>query len=538
MRSANDDPFDVAVGQARRGEMDAAAATLEQLLRARPDHARAWAMRGSLRLQAGRPQEALDCYERSLELRPDDAATQLNRGNALSGLNRTAEALASFERAIALSPGLAAAHGNRAQALNVLDRFGEALESADRALALDPRSVNAWRHRGQALGGLERPEESLECYRSALAVGAPGQRSETLSEMGQAFERLGRADAAIAAYDEALALEPAAALARFRRGRARLTQRCFAAGWDDYEARWLCPSFTDASAGQVTPALRARLTLAPRPQDLAGRRVLVLAEQGVGDEIMFGGVLPDLIARAAAVTCVVEPRLAGLFTRSLPAATILAGPVDAGLDLAGFDRVVALGSLAGAFRRSADAFPRTPYLAPAPAVTEAWRARLGPRTTRLRIGLSWRGGASRTGGPARSMTLETLRPLLERADCEVVSLQYGDTAAELATINATLARPMRNFPAHEIDDFEQLAGLVVALDAVVTVQTALAHVTGATGQRGMVMIPERAQWRYADTGETMPWYGSLRILRQGEGEGWTPVIARVGEALDAMAPHP
>ncbi|WP_293677696.1 tetratricopeptide repeat protein [uncultured Phenylobacterium sp.] len=452
----------------------------------------------------------------------------ITRGRALFGQGRFGAALAAFDEAIAVHPRSPLAHSGRARALVALGRAGEGLASADRALGLDPGLADAWRGRGLALLELKRPDEALAAFRAVAPAGTPVEQADSVADVGLALAGLGRHDEASATYDEALAIAPHAPLARYRRAWVRLLRRDFAGGWDDYEARWLQ---RHATAGHMTPAFRERLTLGPAVDDLRGQRVLVVAEQGVGDVIMFASVLPDLAAIAAKVTCVVEFRLLTLFSVSFPDIEVVAGSGPALVDLARIDRVVAIGSLPAAFRRAEADFPGRPYLRPMPRTVEAWRARLGPSPGLRRIGISWRGGAAQTGVAARSMPLETLRPLFEHPGYEVVSLQYGDVTAELAAVNAGLARPIVSFPRKEIDDFEALAGLVCALDGVVTVQTALAHLTGAIGQLGLVMIPPRPEWRYGDGGTDMPWYASLRLFRQADGEGWAPVLGRVIEAL-------
>jgi hypothetical protein len=166
-----------------------------------------------------------------------------------------------------------------------------------------------------------------------------------------------------------------------------------------------------------------------------------------------------------------------------------------------------------------------------------WAERLGPADGRRRVGVSWRGGIDRTGRGARSMDLAQLRPLFDLPGCEFVSLQYGDVAGEVAAANAGLVSPIRVFPAADIDDFDDLAGLVRNLDLVVSVQTALVHLTGALGAPGLVMVPAMAEWRYGAHGATMPWYGSLRLFRQGEDADWAPVVeAVVREARARLGP--
>jgi len=533
--SRSDDLFAAAKEHAGRGLLEAAQAALAQLLHEEPHHLPALRLQGAVLSRRGQLHEALETFERALEIAPEDIPVLLRRGEVLAELERYPAALATFERVLALQPGLAAGHSGRARILVTLGRAAEGLEAAERALALEPGRAEALRQRGLALRDLNRPLEALEAFRAVGCGSTPGERSDNLADIGLALEALGRLDDALATYEEALEAAPTAPLARYRRGFVRLLRGDFAGGWPDYEMRWRRRYVPRDAVGHMTPALRQRLTLEPTPQALEGQRVLVVDEQGVGDVIMFASVLPDLMAVAAHVTCLVDHRLLNLFSVSFPGVEVVAGHGPALVDLTRIDRVVAIGSLPHAFRRSAGDFPGRAYLAARPAVVETWRARLGPPQGRLRVGISWRGGVAQTRTSARSMQLETLRPLLERDDCEAVSLQYGDVATEVAEFNRTLPRPILSFSPAEIGDFERLAGLVAVLDVVVTVQTTLAHLTGAVGQRGLVMIPSRPEWRYLAAGERMPWYRSVRLFRQREPGAWSEVIADVGAALSDTA---
>ncbi|MCW5759314.1 MAG: hypothetical protein KIS90_06065 [Phenylobacterium sp.] len=303
-------------------------------------------------------------------------------------------------------------------------------------------------------------------------------------------------------------------------------------GWADYEARFGIRRFPETAGAQVTAALSGALTTSPSADALAGRRVLLLGEQGIGDQVMFAGMIPDLQAVAASVTCVCEPRLVRLFRAAFPGASF-AGPAEAQVRRSGIDRVVAMGSLGSAFRRTRADFPGRPYLTPSDAARARWAERLGPRTTRLRVGVSWRGGLPNTRRDQRSLALEQLAPVLGLPDCEVVSLQYGDAAAEIAAANASLSRPIRAFAATDLNDFDDLAGLVSNLDLVVSVQTALVHLAGGLGRPCLTLVPFNAEWRYMAAGETMPWYGSVRLLRQAGPGAWGPVIEAAAAAVAA-----
>ena len=525
--------YDAALALARAGRMADAAAALQAVLQSDPDDAAAWSLLTAVRQRLGQPEAALACAREVVRLTPEDAGAHLTCGNLLAGVGRPADALASFDQAALLAPDLAFAHNNRANMLNRLERSDEALAAADRALALDPSLAHAWRHRGLALLGLGDGDGAVSAYRRALAAAGPTERYDALCDLGHALSAAGGYDEALELLDEAVSMQPAAAMARFRRSETRLTLGDLAGGWDDYAARWDVAEFARDNR-EMTPELRRRLVLAPQADDLRDRRVLVVCEQGLGDEIMFASVLPDIAAIAARVTCIVDPRLLRLFSRSLPQAAFVAAGSAQRVDPADFDRVVALGSLPSIFRRAQGDFPGRSYLSPDPAVTEGWRRRLESAGPGLRVGLSWRGGVKRTRAAARSLTLAALEPLLSREDCVFVSLQYGDVTDEIAAANAGGRRPILAFPAAEIHDFEDLAGLVGALDVVVTVQTALAHLVGAMGKDGLLMIPRWPEWRYGLRGDRMAWYRALRLVRQIEPGDWSPVLADVGLRLDAI----
>ncbi|MGZ6019787.1 MAG: tetratricopeptide repeat-containing glycosyltransferase family protein [Phenylobacterium sp.] len=526
--------FADAVAQAQAGRFDDACATLEGLLAANPGDATAWAMLGSLRLELGRLDAAIESYDRALALRPNHAASEVNRANALKQLGRPAEALAGYDRAIALEPDLAPAHNNRARALIDLERYDEAATSARAALALQPAYANAWMNLGTALYRQGEFASALEAYERAEQLG--GDRYEAQFNLGTTLASLGRFDAAARRFEAALAIDPAAATAHHSLSLIRLAQGDFARGWAGYAHRWGV-THTSGRTWGFAEGLRDHLAISPTAADLAGRNVAVLAEQGVGDQIMFASLLPDLEAAAAQVTLVCDQRLAGLFAASFPGIEVVGADHSGSLRVSQFDIALPMGSLAGAYRNREDQFPRSAYLKPAADVAQAWRARLGPKSRRLRVGVSWRGGAPTTRATARSMPLSMLRPLLTRDDCEFVSLQYGEARAEVEAANADLPSPIRLFDKAEIDDFEQLAGLLCGLDLVVSVQTSIIHLSGALGTPCFTMIPQTPEWRYMIARDDMPWYGSVRLFRQTDEAGWPPVIDRIVAAVAEFHPH-
>lgn len=513
------------------GRLEEAVASFDAALKRRPDAADVHLARGAALMALRRPAQALESFEAAAALQPDSVAIRNSRGNALLSLSRDREALADFEAALEAAPDYATARYNRGVALMNLEDYEAALEAFDAALALDPQHVEALNNRAIALIEVGRLDEAMAMLNAALAR-RPGD-PQVLSNRGHVLERLGRTEEALALWEQALAADPQYANAHWRRALVRLGRGDFAAGWGDYEHRWRVDTFLRNSSGQVTRRLRAKLDPTLDRADLAGRHVLALGEQGLGDAVMFASMLEELRADAATVTLACDPRLTRLFGQSFPGVRVI-NPASIPHPAA-FDRILALGSLGRLYRNRLEDFPATPYLSTAPEARRQWVERLGPKTTRLRIGLSWRGGIPRTGRVERSLALADLKPLLDLPDCEFVSLQYGDVADEIEAANAGLARAVRAFPKEDLDDFEDLAGLVQSLDVVVSVQTALVHLCGGLGAPCVAMLPMRPEWRYAALPDRMPWYGSVELVRQPDAGAWAPVVDEIAERLRRRA---
>lgn len=506
------------------GDQEGAVENYSKALTLDRDYVPALIGRAAQRLAIGRSQDALDDAVRAAGLKPELAAPHRQMSLALTQLGNLEEALAAINRALEIDELNAESHQRRAKLLFHMRRFGESLAAADRSFALMP-SAEAQVQRGKALLQTQDKAAALAAFDAAITLDPNAY--DTHISRGVTLNYLGRYREAIAGFENAMAVDSRRALAYFRRAQGRLRLGDFAAGWADYERRWDADNFLWISAGFVTPPLRERLDPGLTRDDLKGRSVLLAGEQGVGDQIMFASMIPDLLPEAGPVTLACDRRLHGLFGASLPALNLLPAPPDP----KSFDRVLAMGSLGRLYRNAAADFPGTPYLAPRQAVTAAWGDRLGSQQGRFRVGISWRGGTDYTDGALRSVPLADLEPLLCLPDCEFVSLQYGDSAAEVEAMNARLPRSVRLFPPDAIDDFEQLAGLVCSLDLVVSVQTTLIHLCGAIGAPAMVMVPFMPEWRYGIESASMLWYRGVRLERQGSPSDWRSVIEAVTAAV-------
>jgi Flp pilus assembly protein TadD len=475
------------------------------------------------------PGKAANTFRRILLKEPRRLDALVGLGCELRRLGRAEEAEAWLRKALRIRPDEPTALRTLGGQLQLQGRYAEAIALSDAALAVQPGCGAAWLTRGDSLANSGRQDLAVEDYLKALAD--PGIAFDALLRLGKMYRVLGRLEEARGALDRALVLQPDSPLPTYERALLALETGDFAAGWRDYEARWRSDRFA-GTWGFVAPEMIPALKTGPSALDLAGKRVLLMGEQGIGDQVMFASQIPDLASVAASVVCVCEPRLLRLFAASFPAVTFL-DPKTARIDGDAVDVLVAMGSLGSAFRQTWADFPGAAYLKPRAEVRARWAERLGAAKARLRVGLSWRGGTPQTGRQNRSIPLADLGQILALGDCEFVSLQYGDVAAEIAAVNAGRSEPIRAFPPEDFSDFEEMAGLIANLDVVVSVQNAAVHLSGAIGTRCLTLVPHNPEWRYLRSGQAMPWYGSVRLIRQTTPGDWGPLIAEAAAALSA-----
>jgi tetratricopeptide (TPR) repeat protein len=470
---------------------------------------------------------AAESYRRALALNPESAEAHFSLGLVLRFAARLQDAAYHFERAVTLAPAFREAAKECALSQIQLEQFNAALKVVQDALRLAPAAGDLHATLGFVYLKMHRPHAALECYDTARSLGHDD--AELWCNRGCVLQELGRIPEALEAYDRAIALQPGFPVARFHRALARLLVGDYANGWPEYETRLVseehprrpgsCPRW-DGSA-------------------LAGRTIWVYGEQGLGDEIMFASCLPELVARAR--RCIIEcnPKLESLFQRSFPQAVVFAAqperPVSEVLNAETVDCEVPLGSLPLYMRRARPDFPpHRGYLRADPQRVATWRERLSSLGTGLKVGISWRGGTHVSRSPLRSIPLPQWSPIFDAAPAQFVSLQYGDNAGELEDFSARQGRRIVHWQ-EAIDDYDETAALVCALDVVVSVCTAVIHLGGALGRPVWVMVPSNPEWRYGSAGDGMPWYPSVRLFRQRAFGEWPPVIAAVANELRTLA---
>ncbi len=461
----------------------------------------------------GRPEEALTSLHRAIELAPEDAALHYNLGNTLMDLWRNEEALSAFTRATALAPAMAVAWQNRAIIETRLVLHEAALASCDRHAALAAQSAQAHEARGEALMALGRPAEAIAAFEAAARFSP----NLAIAHMNQAhaLDVTGQIEEAKQAIELALREDPEMAVAHCNAASLYLSTGDFTRGWQEYEWRWKMDYFRPHRRDLPAPLWLGR-------EDLAGRTILLHAEQGFGDTIQFCRYVPMVAALGARV--VLEAQRGALsLLRSL------AGPAEwiARTDpLPAFDLHCPLMSLPLAFNTQANTIPWSgPYLAADPLRVAAWRERLGPAHGR-RIGLAWSGARGFGGDAFRSAPLQSWANLI-RPGFDYVCLQKDVRDPDRA---AAAALGVRLFDA-DIIDFADVAALATLMELTISVDSAPAHLAGALGRPVWVMLPCHAEWRWGRAGDTTPWYPTARLFRQATSLDWHEVTERASLCL-------
>jgi Flp pilus assembly protein TadD len=482
-----------ALAHHQAGRLEEAEALYRAVLAAEPRNADALHLLGVAAQQQGRPAEAVALIGRALEIVPGFGPAHANLGNALLVLGRMEEAAQSFRRAADLDPGNADVRNNLGVALNALHRSAEAEAACREAIALNPDLGQAHSNLTLALIRQDRMKEAEQSARRAVAL-LPGD-AEAHNFLAIALVGLERFDEAARSYRQALALKPDYAEAHLNFGQLCLMSGDYAEGWQHYRYRRALPGPTEWTG----------------TQDLRGKSILLQYEQGLGDTIHFCRYALLVAAKGAKVFLHVPPVLAP-FMQDLGVEV-----VTDGMPAPRTDYTSPLLSLPAALGTTVETIPaKIPYLRADPG---DWRAKLGAGKEKL-VGLCWRGNPAYPGDKTRSTRFATVAPLLEITGIRFVSLQKEQHADE--------RHPKLLHPGA---DFAGTAGLIAALDLVISVDTVWAHMAGALGKPVWLLLPRIPHWCWMRGREDSPWYPSARLFRQDSAGDWAPVIARIGKNL-------
>jgi len=553
MSRVSDKAYAEGLAAHKAGRPGDAVAHYRQAVAEHPGHYEAWAFLGIALLQTQAAALALEALDQALEAMPNRADLHDHRGSALRLLGRWGEAEAAHAKAVALDPARPGYRFNRANARadqgkwadaitdyqavlrqspddqGALLNLGVALRAAGEAAAAEkvarqlivaaPQDHRAHYNLGNALSDLDRPAEARLAYEQALAL-RPGF-GPCLVNLANLLRTQGAPGPALALYDQALAAGFSSPDVITNRALGLLQAGRTEEGWAAYEARFDAQALTVGDDSRGLPAWGG--------EALDGRHLLIWGEQGVGDEIRFAAIYPDVLAKTAGqtVTISTDPRLIPLFETSFPGCQIVGRGQPCGGEVQ-----IAAGSLYRLFRPQRADFPdpHPPWLCPAPGLSAQWRDRLAALPPGPKVGIAWRSGAIAGDRAKLYPAAEDLAPVLKLAHVTFIDLQYGDTADERAALaQAGLVPPTRWAELNLKDDFAAVAALMTGLDLIITADTAVKDLAGAVGRPVWCLI-HQTDWTHLG-GSYDPWYPAKRNFLKPAGAPWLSVAQMVADAL-------
>lgn len=535
------------------GRTEEALAAYDQALRNDPRLAEARLNRGLALVSLGRPREALDDMARALTLRPGyaaayvgqaaahralgaydaalaslDAAAKIEPDNVDAGITRAevliageryADALAVADDVVARHPQAARPHTTRASALAKLQRYDEAIAATGAAIARDPTAPSGYTVRSLILSDLGRHDEAVAAVEQAAAHGASG--GEYLHARAMALTAAGDFAEADAAYRGAMAIQPHSTTLHTNYGFFLLSHGAWADGWREHETRLTQRSHPASRYATWAPQWRG--------EDISGKRLFLYGEQGYGDTIQFVRYVRLLSDRGAEIRLAVGEPLRRLFADNFPE-VIVSDPPKVRVEA---DYQASLMSLPFAFGTTVETVPQNvPYLRADPERIAKWRARLGDNG--LKIGIAWQGNPKYSRDRFRSIAIREFAPLSSIPGARLISLQVGDGVRQLDDLAAGMAvETLGDEVAANPDGFREIAAVMANLDVLVMSDTGPTHLAGALGRPVYLALAKQPDWRWMRSGETTPWYPTMRLLRQQTTGDWASVFQKIAAEIAA-----
>lgn len=420
------------------------------------------------------------------------------------------------------------------------ERRGVAIALIERSVKCGAMGAGPWLNIAAAYKQEHNDEKALEYYKIALEEAekhpSPGpintDKAFAYHGIGSLYINAGQPALAKLWSERAISVDPNDRHAKWNKGLAHLELGEWKEGFELYDTAGFDP------AG-IMPLERKLKTYGglPKWDGTPGKTVVTYGEQGVGDEIMFCSMLPDLL-RDCNVIIDCDKRIEKMLKRSFPGVVAVYPTSDVNAPFPwkadhDIDAYVPMGSLGRHYRKKNSDFPKVPYLMADPEKVEIWAEHLKTLPPGLNVGISWAGGLRKTRFDKRTIPLDRMESVLKTQGVNFISLQYHPWAAdECAKVGSRIGVPIYHW-GDAIAEYEETAGLLMNLDLVITVNTSLHHLAGSLGVKQWCLTPLYCAWRYGASGNS-PWYGNCEMYRQKKDGDWKGVIAKAAKDLDAL----
>jgi tetratricopeptide (TPR) repeat protein len=500
----------------RTGDYGSAIECIKKSLQFNPANDYASFDLGTIFKKTGQIDEAIFFYQKTVQLNPSNAGAHYCLAVALQERGRFDDALASYAKVLQINPNHADTYNNIGSVLQEKGDLVKAVNYYRKALSLNPDLFMAYNNLGNAFLEKGQFDDAVAHYQKA--VGLNPNFAGAYCNLGVALQNRKDIHEAVSAYRKAIGLEPDCIDAHWNLSLALLLAGRFREGWKEYE--WRLKKEDHIFYGRRFPH-----QVWDGVSDIAGRTLLLHAEQGLGDTIQFIRYAPLVAQRGARVIVECQKELKTLLQSIEGIHTVIAY----GEKWPEFDMHCPLLSLPLLFDTTLDTIPAViPSMNANAPSRERWREKVQHDNSRRKIGLVWAGSPANTKGLYRSCPLETFSPLAGIDDITFYSLQKG--AASRQAQDPPKGMNLLDYT-EDIHDFSDTAACMQNLDLIISVDTAAAHLAGALGRPVWTLLPFNPDWRWMLTREDSPWYPAMRLFRQPSFGDWESVMARVADAL-------
>ena len=489
----------------------------EEIIKRYPKSHRVLNVVGVANSALGKYEIAIDIYLKALKISPENAEVYNNLGNALRRKGDPDAAIENYQKAMKFQPSNAVTYNNLGLALVDKKQFDTAVKYYRKSLKIKPGCAETYFNIGSAL--VEKGDLDPAIHNLQKALQIMPSHDKSCNNMGAALRAKGELRAAIKSYDRAIEINPKHVGARYNKSMLLLNLEDFKMGWPAYEYRW------KKSKLDSVPVISSR------PKWRLGDRgkVLVWGEQGIGDEIMFSSLIPDLHKACSQLIVKADKRLIPILRRSFPK-DIAFCESDTSVSEGDYDAHIAMGSLPLHFRPNIESFKTAAqgYLSADGKRAAVLRDRLLSDGSKMLIGLSWHSTSKIRVAQKRTISLGQLARAFQAENVKFVSLQYGDMDDEINRvrqdhgIDVAQVEQIDNF-----NDIDGLAALITACDRIVSIDNVTVHLAGALGKEIDALLPRVSNWRWGIHPNNSYWYNSVRLRRHIEREDWAEVLAQI-----------
>ena len=518
-----------AVALHQAGKLPKAEQLYQQVLADNPRNSDALHLLGVIAYQVGKHEISVNLITNAIEIDSQQVEAYNNLGIVFKEQGKLEESVQAHHKAIEIQPDHAEALYNLGDTYQKQGKLEESVQAYYKAIEIQPNYTEAYNNLGIALKEQGELELAIQAYHKAIEI--QPNYVEVYNNLGIALKGQGELELAIQAYHKAIEIQDDFAEAHNNLGQILLLLGYFRQGWEEYEWRWQCRNFSIGQRNFPQPLWNG--------SNLQGKSILVWAEQGIGDEIMFANLLDSLKKISSHIIVECEIRLVAFFQRSFPETQFVPreNPPNSRLLNSNIDYQVPIGSLGQWLRPDEDSFNqnRQSYLTTCTDKSEQIKKRYQSLAAdSILIGISWKStGAKQKQTLSKSTTLKDWTSILSQQGCCFINLQYGDIEPELEQFQEETG--LKIYCDQEIDALQNLddfATQVSALDLVVSTSNTTAHIAGALGKRVWTLLPYMPNWRWMLNRNDTLWYPHMRLFRQNTIGDWRDVFQRVALALE------